>query len=294
MANVSRVPRILVGLPVYNGEAYLRESIDSILGQTCGDFILFIADNASTDGTPAICQAYVARDSRVRYHRHPVNIGAIQNWYYTFNAHRAEYFLGATHDDLLCPEFLRRCVDVLDRQPDAVVAYSRAHIIDAAGALVGDFPGGADTWSPAPHVRLLNVLRRDLLCLQLLGLMRSSAFAQVTHYAGYYGCDRNVLVDLALRGGLYEVPEYLFKRRLHAGALGAAASAGHSLSTLQKWDPGTNWSASWPAATRMLHYVTAVAGAPIPVTERLRCLAQLPRLVIEKRAARRVWQPASQ
>ena len=98
MTTVARRTRVLVGLPVYNGEAYLRQAIDSVLGQTFTDFQLFIADNASTDGTAAICQSYAARDRRVRYHRHAANIGAMQNWYYTFRSTPSEYFIGAAHD----------------------------------------------------------------------------------------------------------------------------------------------------------------------------------------------------
>jgi len=53
---------VAIGMPVWNGEAFLSEAIDSILAQTYGDFVLVISDNASTDSTPDICRAYAKLD----------------------------------------------------------------------------------------------------------------------------------------------------------------------------------------------------------------------------------------
>jgi glycosyltransferase involved in cell wall biosynthesis len=59
-------PHVSIGLPVYNGQRYLREAIESILGQSFGDFELIICDNASTDATPEICVEFEQQDGRVR------------------------------------------------------------------------------------------------------------------------------------------------------------------------------------------------------------------------------------
>ena len=75
----SPAPTLSVGLPVYNGERYLAESLDALLAQTYADFELIISDNASTDGTAEICREYAARDPRIRYVRQPVNVGAGPN-----------------------------------------------------------------------------------------------------------------------------------------------------------------------------------------------------------------------
>ena len=61
--------KVAIGLPVYNGDNYLAAAIESILAQSYGDFDFLISDNASTDGTEEICQAYAKRDSRIRYIR---------------------------------------------------------------------------------------------------------------------------------------------------------------------------------------------------------------------------------
>src|SRR3954470_9957348 len=73
-------PLITIGLPCYNSEKYLVQSIESLLSQTYGNFVLIISDNASTDRTEEICRRYAAADARVRYVRNPVNIGMSGNF----------------------------------------------------------------------------------------------------------------------------------------------------------------------------------------------------------------------
>lgn len=76
---MTKAPRLTIGLPVYNGERYLAESVEALLGQSYEDFELIISDNASTDSTADICTSYVKQDSRVRYIRRPRNIGCAPN-----------------------------------------------------------------------------------------------------------------------------------------------------------------------------------------------------------------------
>ena len=73
-------PRVSIGLPVYNGEEFLEETLGSLLSQTIADFELVISDNASTDNTQNICLAYAAKDDRIRYYRNKHNIGCYGNF----------------------------------------------------------------------------------------------------------------------------------------------------------------------------------------------------------------------
>jgi len=93
-------PRLCIGLPVYNGEEYLAQAVESVLGQTFDDFRLIISDNASTDGTEEICRSYAQRDSRVEYHRVGENRGAAWNFNRVVGLADSEYFQWATHDDV--------------------------------------------------------------------------------------------------------------------------------------------------------------------------------------------------
>lgn len=275
-------PRVSIGLPVFNGEKFLQKALDSLLALHYSDFELIISDNASTDRTAEICQAYAAMDPRVQYYRNSINIGAMQNWYRSFQLSSGEYFLGAAHDDAYHPDFLGSCVGVLEKYPEVVVCYTRTKVIDDSGNFVRDFHMEIDTMSSKPHVRLYNAIGVDYLCIQLLGVFRASAFKRVREYAGYSGCDWNTLAELSLLGKIYEVPEYLFYHRLYLGALGVALHSGRSLQELFTLDPGINWRLGFPALIKVRNYFSAVSRAPISPTERLLCYLQLVRLMAEK------------
>ncbi len=85
-------PLVSIGIPVYNGGKYLEETLDSILNQTFTDFEVIVSDNASTDNTREIVEAYAAKDPRVRYYRNAENIGAAPNYNRTFELSRGKYF----------------------------------------------------------------------------------------------------------------------------------------------------------------------------------------------------------
>src|SRR5690349_9582986 len=116
-------PRVSVGLPVYNGEKYLTESLDALLSQSCTDIEIIVSDNASTDTTEDICRRYMADDDRIRYLRQPRNIGAAANHQVVLDAARAELFKWASHDDLYSTDLLARCVKALDEHAEVVLAH---------------------------------------------------------------------------------------------------------------------------------------------------------------------------
>jgi len=100
------IPTISIGMPVYNGAQYVREALDSLLAQTFTDFELIISDNASIDGTQAICEEYALRDPRVRYVRQSENKGAMANFKFVLDCAQADSFMWAAYDDLWAPSYL--------------------------------------------------------------------------------------------------------------------------------------------------------------------------------------------
>lgn len=208
--------RVAIGLPVYNAERYLTQALDSILGQTYGDFELILSDNASTDGTSAICRAYASRDARIRYYRNEKNLGAARNFNRVFELSSAEYFKWAPYDDLLAPEFLARSVETLDKHQEAVLCYSRARIVDEQGAFVVNYDPGPDTSSPTPHERFRSLILHPEYALQLLGLIRSSVLKTTSLHGSYPSSDEVLLAELAVRGAFHEIPERLYIYRRHS------------------------------------------------------------------------------
>src|SRR6185369_14895611 len=211
------MPRVSIGMPVFNGEAFLQDAVESLLTQTFSDFELVIVDNASTDRTPDICRAFVERDTRVRYHRNPKNIGGGPNFNRAFElANGAPYFKWAAHDDRHAPEFLAECVAVLDRRPDVILCHSDIEHIDATGRVFASH----DAELPAigderPWMRFRNLIISRHFCMDMFGVIRRAALAKTPRIASYVGSDRPMLAELGLMGRFYRVPRVLFQMRDH-------------------------------------------------------------------------------
>jgi len=207
-------PKVTIGLPVYNGENYLAPAIESVLKQTYGDFELFISDNASTDSTRDICLDFAARDPRVVYHRQDRNIGAALNHNFCGRRATGKYFKFAAHDDLLEPEYLARCVAPLEEHPDAVLCQSRTRIVGDEGEGIAVHYPGLESSSAAERFGV--VILKPHWCVEVYGLIRTSALARTNLEAPYFGGDKVLLAELALLGKFLHVPEPLFINRDHA------------------------------------------------------------------------------
>ena len=113
-------PKVSIGLPVYNGEKFLKKRLDSILSQTLETFELIISDNASTDSTSDICKEFASNDTRIHYFRQENNIGAIRNFKYVLDKALCDYFIWASVDDIWLPEFLEKNIKVLENDKNVV------------------------------------------------------------------------------------------------------------------------------------------------------------------------------
>jgi glycosyltransferase involved in cell wall biosynthesis len=213
---VRSMPKLTIGLPVYNGERFLGEALDSLLGQTFEDFELIVSDNASTDGTAEICRCYAKRDSRIRYVRQPQNIGLIPNHTFVMDEANGDLFKYAAHDDLYGRNLLSLCVQALEEDPDAVIAHSWTAMVDESGQAIGTFGPGVALDSERAPDRFRNVLFEGCHDWEY-GVTRTSALRRMTAWGSYLHADRTVSAELALYGRFQQVPEWLYFRREHAG-----------------------------------------------------------------------------
>lgn len=211
------VPRVSIGLPVYNAGGFLEPALASVSSQTHEDFEFIISDNASTDGTSELCREFAASDSRVRYYRNQVNLGAVVNHNRLVSRARGEYFKWCGHDDLIEPTFIERCVAVLDadRERRYALCFTRLDSIDEAGN-----PAGGSVQSPvfdhaSPHVRLRSFWRAPRAHQTIYAVVRRDLLMSTALLAPYYGSDRQTLIELALLGGFARVDETLFHHREH-------------------------------------------------------------------------------
>ncbi|HEY9601350.1 MAG TPA: glycosyltransferase family 2 protein [Allocoleopsis sp.] len=274
-------PRISIGMPVYNGERFIREALDSILAQTFKDFEVIISDNASTDGTQDICESYAQRDERVHYYRHEQNRGAAWNFNYVVQAARGEYFKWAAHDDFCAPTFLEGCLKVLDNNPTAVLCQSKTIFTKTDGQFWWEGRSLAQLDSEQPSERFQAALAA-FWCLEVFGLLRHDALKKTSLIAPYYGSDKLLLVELSLMGRFKEIPEPLFFRRCHA-----EQSSRLSAREREIWiDPKAALRFQVPQHRGSLRYLWAIVRTPLNWEERTRCFAILIRYV----ASAKTWR----
>ncbi len=129
-------PRISVVVPAYNNASYIGQTLDSVLGQTFGDFEVVIADHSSVDATAEVIEGYRG-DPRMRIlPPTPPGGGARANWNRVSEHARGEWIKLVCGDDLLAPEALARQLEAAEQHPAAVMVASQRTIIDANGAPV--------------------------------------------------------------------------------------------------------------------------------------------------------------
>jgi glycosyltransferase involved in cell wall biosynthesis len=130
-------PKISVLVPVFNGEKYLAECLDSVLAQDFSDYELLISEDCSSDGTVAVIERYAASDPRIRWWHNPVNLGPVANLNFCLRQARGEFIKFVFADDkLLAPSALHQMVQVLAGDPTIALVGSASHVLTAGGRVL--------------------------------------------------------------------------------------------------------------------------------------------------------------
>ena len=122
--------KITIGLPVYNGDKFIHNAINSLLNQTFTDFELIISDNASTDATTSICEEYAKKDSRILFLKQKSTNKALWNFNFVLQEAKSEYFMWASADDIWHPEYIEKNLMFLEKNPDFVGSTSEVELFN--------------------------------------------------------------------------------------------------------------------------------------------------------------------
>ena len=264
------MPRLSIGLPVYNGERFIRDSIESILSQTFSDFELIISDNGSTDGTESICRMYSTMDKRVRYMRFNHNHGAARNFNVVFSSSTGEFFKWASCDDICGQDYFSECVTALERDSSVVLAFPRTIIISETGDVIGPENSILNASSPVPSERFKQLILSKHACFQVFGVARRSALEKTFLIGGYSGSDRVLLAELSLHGRFMEIDKPLFMRRSHPGA--SCRLYPDPRERTAWFDTSRAGKLNMPVWRMLKEYTLAILRSPICKTEKLLCL----------------------
>src|SRR5258706_4801136 len=112
--------RIFVGIPTRNRPRFVREAIESVLAQSCGEFHVVVSDNASCAEASDSVGRYVSSldDDRLTFVRQESNTGEYGQGRYLFRrAEGHEFFVILHDDDILRPRYFAKALDALTRDP---------------------------------------------------------------------------------------------------------------------------------------------------------------------------------
>ena len=227
-------PLVSIGLPVYNGERFLRESLNSLLAQDYDNFEILISDNASTDSTSEICREYVTRDKRIQYKRNETNLGATKNFNLVSQLAKGKYFMWAGDHDLWHPSFISRLASLLENSPGVVLAYPRTLLIDMDGRVLEMFPDKIDTRNMEIVQRYKQIVKFMGWGNMVYGLMRRDALVRTGNYRNLYFADKVFISELSMLGTIAQIDEPLFYRRRNRPPESGDA---HVKSMLYRMDP---------------------------------------------------------
>jgi glycosyltransferase involved in cell wall biosynthesis len=272
-----------IGLPVYNGDRFLAETLENLLDQSFGGFELIISDNGSTDRTAEICRDYSARDARIRYVRHEKNRGAVFNWNYVVGMATGEYFKWASVNDYLHRFFLERCLEVLRNHHDVVLCYTATTLVTDDKRPLDIDPQDIAVLDTRAGDRFVRLMDHQGLNNAQSGVIRREDLLGTRLDRRYPHGDKVLMAELAARGKFWLIEDPLFFRRW--GPLGSSIKR-FDESELQAFlAPDRRHFTSFNLWTRYLDFCLSALHAPIPWHERLSLLRTVLRRLLWNRWA---------
>jgi glycosyltransferase involved in cell wall biosynthesis len=213
-------PIVSFGVPVRNGEKYLPKLFDSLLAQEFAEFEVIIGDNLSDDRTEAICRDYARRDPRIKYFRHPENLGQSGNFNRVLELAQGQYFRWIGDDDWIEPDYTRKCVEFLQRRPDLIgVTTEQRHHFDDGTFHYKEYRGDRLD-SPLPHIRFRRMIwfmTADYGFIDPIYTMyRRDAILKTHGMLLIQAQDQVLATELSLVGPFGHIPECLAHRRRHS------------------------------------------------------------------------------
>ena len=199
-------PKLSVVMPVYNGRAFLAQSITSILSQTFQDYEFVILDDGSTDGSGDIIREWALKDSRIKVFESTTCSGLSGSANYSVSKCRADIVARMDADDISHPHRLERQLHVFENERDVVAVGSLCVGIDATGRQVRP----RDRW---------RILRRSIYVPFPHGsvMFRRGVFEAIGGYSSCHvtGEDQDLLMRMKKKGRVVTLPDVLYSYRYH-------------------------------------------------------------------------------
>ncbi len=210
------LPLVSIGTPVYNGEDFIRQAIESVISQDYPNIEMVISDNASTDSTQSICEGYAMKYPQIKYYRQPTNLGMNANFNASLELAQGDFFCWLSHDDFLAPNYISKCINVLDLHPQAIACCSEINFVNYDGSI-------REGWTKA--YKNFDALNKDVVgrvheliskvgWFALYSIFRIDILKSISRCQDRYPDDVLLMLEWLLAGEIANIPEYLYNYRI--------------------------------------------------------------------------------
>lgn len=221
------MPTLSCILPVYNGGAYLKDAIRSILDQDYSDFELILVDDGSTDKSLEVSKAFALTDSRIRIFARP-NSGLVATLNFAIGQAAGSFIARMDADDVAHSSRFRRQLEFLTSNPDCVVVATRVNVIDEHGERIRTSKPNAwcsDQYFPAGGITICHPTT----------MFRLSAFARTKGYREEFFAaeDYQLWYEMSEHGRICELPDVLLDYRVHSASVSSRKMESQRISCLK-------------------------------------------------------------
>jgi hypothetical protein len=178
-------------------------------------------------------------------------------------------------DDLMEPTFLQECMNALEQNPDATLAYTGTLDIDETGAVLGeiyDNRANLQFGSVRADIRFRDLICNVHSCIPVFGIIRRDALLHSTLIAPYVASDKVLLAQLGLRGKFVKLEENLLLHRQHRKR---SVTENPSLQERAAWFNSRAQGKVYPHFRLGREYLFSALTAPLSLADKLRCMVQL-------------------
>lgn len=215
---------VTVCIPVWNGAAFVKETLASVAQQTFDDLKINISVDKSDDRSLEIARAFAASEPRAQLFVQTTRLGWIGNVNYLLRNIASEFAAILPHDDVLAPSYYEKLVAKLEAHPEAILAYSDIETFgDSNHVLIGPEVVGKRL------TRILDFLQGKMAAIAYRGVFRTKVLDKGCYLEEESGtaADQTWLLRLAIDGDLVRVAEPLYRKRLHEASVCAIAMDSH-------------------------------------------------------------------
>lgn len=227
--NVNKV-LVSICIPVYNGESFLAESLNSCVDQSFKDYEIVICDDGSTDGSIAIIEDYQKKYPAIRFYKNEINLGLVGNWNKCLELAKGEWIKFVFQDDYISHDCLEQFVALIGQSSGLMVCERNFILPEHADSVMRDYyTKGVRTLSNTTSHResffppqLICEIAVQNMCMNFIGEPSLSFFKKslLSEYGLFNAelkqiCDLEYLLRLASHIGLTYLPKKLCAFRIH-------------------------------------------------------------------------------